>query len=171
MQTTHGIRDRISNEAAQRRKSQDDGQSLMEFAFLLPVLLVLAIGIIEIGRAVAFTVAVNNAATAGVEWGALNEANAQNFDKMQTQATNDANFSFGKMTAVATNGCICDQGNGTSCRYPVPAAPPCSAIACDGTVVECVQVITTGTWTPLFHYPGLPTSYQANGQAVMRVQR
>ena len=73
---------RISSEAAQRRKSRDGGQSLMEFAFLLPVLCLIAIGIVEIGRAAAFTIAVNNAATAGVEYGSQNEADAQDFNGM-----------------------------------------------------------------------------------------
>jgi hypothetical protein len=47
----------------------------------------------------------------------------------------------------------------------------CSTIACSGLIVECVQVTTQGTWNSMFNYPGLPASYQANGQAVMRVRR
>lgn len=164
---------RISSEAAQRRKSRDGGQSLMEFAFLLPVLCLIAIGIVEIGRAAAFTIAVNNGATAGVEYGSQNEADAQDFNGMVKAATTDASFSFGTMTAVATNGCTCDlNGSGKSCSYPVTGMIQCSQISCpSGPVIECVQVTTHGTWTSLFHYPGLPSSYQANGQAVMRVRR
>jgi len=164
---------RGSSEAAQRRKSRDGGQSLMEFAFLLPVLLLIGIGIVEIGRAAAFTMAVNNGATAGVEYGSQNEADAQDFAGMVKAATDDASFSFGTMTAVATNGCTCDlNGSGTSCTYPLTKMTQCSVISCaSGPVVECVQVTTQGTWTSLFHYPGLPSSYQANGQAVMRVRR
>ncbi len=51
----------------------------MEFAFLLPVLLLLAVGVVELGRAAAFTIAVNNAATAGVEYGSQNEARCPEF--------------------------------------------------------------------------------------------
>ena len=144
----------------------------MEFAFLLPVLLLLAVGVVELGRAAAFTIAVNNAATAGVEWGSQNEARAQDFAGMVNAATTDANFSFGKITATATNGCTCDPGSGKSCSYPVPTSPPCS-VGCpaDQTIVECVQVTTTGTWSSVLYFPGIPTSYQANGQAVMRVRR
>ena len=40
-----------------------------------------------------------------------------------------------------------------------------------GKVVECVQVTTTASFNPIFSYPGLPTSYTANGRAVMRVRR
>lgn len=144
----------------------------MEFAFLLPVLLLLAVGVVELGRAAAFTMAVNNAATAGVEYGSQNEARAQDFAGMVTAATTDANFSFGTMTATAANGCVCDNGNGISCTYPVTNMTACPAIACaGGPVVECVQVTTHGTWNSILHYPGLPSSYQANGKAVMRVQR
>ena len=74
-------------EGVRRRKSRDSGQSLLEFVFLLPILLLLAIGIVELGRAAAFTIAVNNAATAGVEYGSQNEAKAQDLVGMQTAAT------------------------------------------------------------------------------------
>jgi Flp pilus assembly protein TadG len=157
----------------QWRTARDDGQSLMEFAFLLPVLLLLAVGVVELGRAAAFTIAVNNAATAGAEWGSQNEANAQNFSLMETKAMDDANsfINFGKnWTATATNGCVCDDGTGVSCN-PVTGWTACSLIACTGTVVECVQVTTQGTWNSFLNFPGVPQSYQANGQAVMRVQR
>lgn len=170
MQKSPGISGSMSAANAQRRRSREGGQTLLEFAFLAPLLILIAIGIVEIGRATAFTIAVNNAATAGAEFGSLNESNAQSFSKIETYATNDANFSFGTITATATNGCVCDTGTGVSCSYPVPTAP-CANLACTGTVVECVQVTTQGTWTSLFHYPGLPENYQANGQAVMRVQR
>lgn len=157
-------------EGGRRRKSHDDGQSLMEFAFLLPVLLILAVGIVEIGRAAAFTISVNNAATAGAEYGSQNETTAQNFDLIQKAATDDANFSFGTITATATNGCVCDPGTGVSCN-PVTGWTSCQTLACSGQIVECVQVITHGTWNSMLNYPGLPNSYQANGQAVMRVRR
>ena len=159
---------------AQRRKSSEDGQSLMEFAFLLPVLCLLAVGVCELGRSAAFTIAVKNAATAGAEFGSQSQVNAVNIAGMKTAATTDANFNFGMITATATYGCLCDDGSGKSCPNPVPAPSSCDAalLGCtDGPIVQCVQVNTTGTWTSLLNYPGIPHMYQANGQTIMRVQR
>ena len=158
-----------------KRRMGESGQSLIEFSLLLPVLCLLSIGIVEIGRAAAYTIAVNNAATAGVEYGSQNEAAAQNTNQIISSATQDASLpliSNLTMTVTPTYGCTCDTGTGASCTYPVPAPASCTDIACgEGVIVECVQVETTATWDSLFHYPGLPRSYQANGKAVMRVRR
>jgi len=167
------IRGRIPAAAAQRRKWRDDGQSLLEFAFLLPVLCLLAVGVVELGRAAAFTIAVNNAATAGVEYGSQNEATAQDFPGMVNAATKDGNTSFfATFTVTPANGCICDDGSGVSCSQ-VTNLTACSGFSCpaDQNIVECVQVTTQGTWNSILNYPGLSSAHQANGQAVMRVRR
>lgn len=159
---------------AQRRKSSEDGQSLMEFAFLLPLLCLLAVGVVELGRAAAFTIAVNNAATAGVEYGAQSAVTAVDINGMQNRAIADANFNFGTITATATYGCRCDDAVGLSCPNPIPPQSSCSDSELDcgsGQIVQCVQVNTHGQWESLLHYPGIPNSFQANGQAIMRVQR
>jgi len=160
--------------AARERKTPDSGQTLLEFALMLPFLLLLATGIVEIGRAIFYTMAVNNAATAGVEYGAQSALTMVDAHGMETSAINDANFAA--MTAHASYGCTCDNGGGSpaeACSYPIPGPPSvCQSISCpNGQVVECVQVTTQATFTALFHYPGLPASYQANGEAVMRVRR
>ena len=157
-----------------QRKACDRGQSLLEFALMAPFLLLLMVGVIEIGRAIYYTVEVNNAATAGVQYGAQDTLTAQNFALMQSSATADANFPGNKMTAIAVNGCYCDAGTGTSCTYPIIGQNQCTPeFSCPNgeQVVECVQVTTHATFDPLFGFPGLPAKYQANGQAVLRVRR
>lgn len=141
---------------------------------MLPFLVLLMLGIVELGRAIYFTIAVNNAATAGVEYGAQNVTSASDNSGMQTAATNDAHLprNLPAMTITSNHGCTCDTGNGMSCTYPVPAPSSCDpSNSCAGTVVECVQVTTTDTFQPLFNYPGLPSSFSANGVAVMRVRK
>jgi hypothetical protein len=160
----------VPSQGKVKRKVRDSGQSMLEFALMLPLLMLLMIGIIETGRAIFYTVAINHAATAGVEYGAQNATTAQNLSQMESDATADAAFP-GTMTATAVNGCTCDDGGGTSCN-PLPGPGNCPTISCpSGQVVECVQVTTQATITPLFHFPGLPMSYQANGQAVLRVRK
>jgi Flp pilus assembly protein TadG len=166
--------------AAGRRGRIDAGQALLEFALLLPFLSLLSVGVVELGRAAFITIVVTNAATAGVEYGAQNGTTASDTAGMQTAAANDAsnNVIGGTMTATATYGCYCDTGTGTSCSYVAGGqnSSTCSNIvsSCstgNDQIVECVQVVTQDNYMPLFHYPGLPTSYQANGRAVMRVRR
>lgn len=146
---------------------------MLEFALMAPFLLLLLTGVVEIGRVIYYTVEVNNAATAGVDYGAQSTLAAQNASVMQSSAQSDAGISG--MTATASNGCACDMGAGTSCTYPIPGSGTCATISdscpMPEQVVECVQVVTQANIQPLFHFPGLPATYQANGHAVMRVRR
>ncbi len=155
--------------ASGQRKTAEGGQSLAEFALMLPFMALLLIGTVEVGRAAFLSMVVSHGATAGAEYGAQNTTTAQDFTGMMTYATQDSNF--GIMTATAINGCLCDNGSGTSCTNPLPPGS-CTNISCPGSghVVECVQVTTHATFNALFHYPGLPKTFQANGNAVMRVR-
>jgi Flp pilus assembly protein TadG len=154
--------------AARQSQTTEGGQSLVEFALMLPLMCLLLLGVVEIGRAAFYSIRVANAATAGVEYGSQNASTASDTTGMTTAASNDANLST--MTANATHGCACDTGAGTSCTYPV--LPPSScANACAGQLVECVEVTTQVTFNPLFNYPKLPSSFTAHGNAVMRVRQ
>jgi len=150
---------------------------------MAPFLLLLLTGVVEMGRAIYYTIEANHGANAGVEYGAQTALTAQDVSQMQASALQDAQFPG--TAATATYGCYCDTGGGVSCTYQSggqdcngnnQSSCSCGTISsnCSGAgdqIVECVQVTTHATFTPLFHFPGLPTNYQANGEAVMRVRR
>jgi hypothetical protein len=155
---------------ARQRKRSEAGQSMLEFALLLPFVLLLGVGVVEVGRAIYFTMAVTNAAAAGVTYGSQSAITAMDTAGMQSAANSESKY--GSMTSTATYGCSCDYNTGASCTYPVPPTSSCASISCSsGQIVQCVQVTTHASFPPIFHYPGLPTTYQANGRAVMRVRR
>jgi Flp pilus assembly protein TadG len=162
---------------AQYGRINERGQAILEFALMLPCLMLLSVGVIEVGRAIYYTIEVNNAATVGVEYGGQGYETETDTPGMQTKAMADA-INLPSMTASATYGCTCDEGAGTSCTYPVPPTSSCAAPKkSDGSdctspahIVTCVQVSTQATINPLFNYPGLPSSYVANGKSVMRVR-
>jgi uncharacterized protein (UPF0333 family) len=167
--------------ATHPRRLNEAGQALLEFALVLPILCLLSVGITDLGRAAAVTIMVNNAATAGVEYGAQNLTTAKDVVGMQTAATSDTSgnnlpgmltFPNSPQSPNPTYGCMCDTGQGESCTYPVPAQTTCSNILsnCSGQVVQCVQVVTQMNYNSILYFPGIPTSYQANGHAVMRVR-
>lgn len=54
------------------------GQALVEFALILPVLLLLLLGIMEAGRLFAGYVELQNAAREGVRWEAVNDSGDEN---------------------------------------------------------------------------------------------
>ena len=170
-------------------KYKSEGQSLVECALLLPFMMVLMLGVLEIGRAIFITMKVTNGATAGVGYAAQNPAKAEDFTGIENAALCDADGAMfpthGPLNPVCNTtgvltqsnitpsvGCTCDGGVGNSCN-PMPQVG-CSGFSCpagSGIVVECVQVQTTATYTPLFPYPGLPSQFVANGNAIMRVRK
>jgi Flp pilus assembly protein TadG len=190
---------RRPGQTARQPKSAESGQTLLEFALMVPFMMLLLLGIAEIGRAAFITITVTNAATAGAEYGSQDSGLAKGTAgaaAMELKAQCDANGYTSDLvpvcqtttgilappsTVCAYNACTCDNGAGTSCNliaWPPPGTgactamtDTCAAISCSGQIVNCVHVNTHADFNPLFHYPGLPTTYQANGKATMRVRQ
>lgn len=138
------------------------GQSLIEFAILTPIVLLLLVGAIEIGRLAYLSILVNNAAHAGVQYGAQNLATAADVLGMETAALNDGQNIAGLTvdSPPPSHFCTCADGSASSCQ----------PTDCAGSHrIVYVQVNTTGQFHSLIGFPGLPSSYTVNGQAVMRV--
>lgn len=139
--------------------ADERGQNILEFAFFVPVILLLLVGAIEIGRLAYLSILVNNAAHAGVQYGAQSLATASDNTGMQNAALNDGQNISG-LTAAASHYCSCADGSSSSCQ-PTDCAGSHRLVY--------VQVNTTGQFHSLFAYPGLPSSYTVTGEAVMRV--
>lgn len=168
-------------------KSKSEGQSLVEFALLLPIIMLLMLGVLEIGRAIFITIKVTNGATAGAVYASQNPTAAENSQAITTAVTCDINAvtfrspyqpptcnSNGsiQVTTQSLSGCYCADTGAASCSNPLSGQGECGGLSCPGQIlVECVQVTTNATFMPLFRYPGLPSSFQANGSAVMRVRK
>jgi Flp pilus assembly protein TadG len=157
---------RVQERRLRTRLHSESGQSLVELAFVLPILFLLVIGAIDFGRAFYLVIEVSNAARAGVQYGATT-GNLTNTTGMQTAASADAPDVPG-LVPVATWGCECSDGTATtaSCA-PVPS--------CGGGtsyLVDYVQVNTTAPFNPIIPWPGVtPTSpLTFNGQAKMHVE-
>ncbi len=167
---------------------KSEGQSLVEFALLLPVMMLLMLGVLEIGRAIFITVKVTNGATAGAVYASQNPSAAQNSQNIATAVACDINgvtFSSPyfpptcnstgsiQVTTQSSSGCYCAGSGAASCTNPISGEGACGGLSCpEGQIlVECVQVTTNAIFQPLFPYPGLPSSFQANGNAVMRVRK
>ena len=138
------------------------GGSLLELALVLPFLSLLLIGVIDFGRAYYFSIEVAGAAHTGALYGTQNPTDTTG---MQNAALGDApdvtSVPAMAMTATATYGCECSDG--TSAVALCATQPSCGV-----NVVNYVQVTTSATYTPLFHWPGIPASFPLQGQARLR---
>jgi Flp pilus assembly protein TadG len=154
-------------------KSSSPGQranALVEFALVLPVLLVITAGVIDLGRYAYFSIVVANAARAGAAYGS--QSNSTAIDPSGMAAAADADVSSNPIATVSANivthiyGCY-DTVNATMAVLPTATAS-CSA---SGQIAfPYVQVTTTGTIEPFFHVPFMPSSITVTSTALMRVQ-
>lgn len=136
------------------------GAAAAELALVAPMLILLMIGIFEVGRYADYAIKVANAARAGVQYGAQSITTASDTASIQAAALGEAG-TLGGLTATANTYCTCaDGGADAGC-----AANTCSA---DHQIVY-VRVVTAGTISPIFSYPGIPGTLTVHGLAIMRV--
>lgn len=130
--------------------SNQDGAALVEFAIVAPFLILLLLGLIEMGRYANFAVLVGDASRAGVQYGAQNITTAADDPGMQLAALNDGQNTTG-MTAAASQSCKC--ADLSPC---LTTDVPADCGNAGNHRILWVQVTTTGNFTSLFNYPLLP---------------
>jgi Flp pilus assembly protein TadG len=150
------------------------GQTVLELALLTPVLLVMVLGVIEMGRYAYIGILVGNAAHAGALYGAQGLAQSGDATGIQTAADNDFQNNgqaTGTLTVSSSTSCGCDNGGtitGAGCSTTVnPSAGTCAA----GHWVVMVSVTASGTFHSLFKYPAIPSSLSISRTSVMRVNQ
>ncbi|HEV2616974.1 MAG TPA: TadE/TadG family type IV pilus assembly protein [Candidatus Acidoferrales bacterium] len=155
-----------------RRQS---GQTLLEVALLTPLLLLLLLGVIEMGRYAYFGILVGNAARAGAAYGAQSLPQSTCSATpcgIQLAAYNDFDPQNGgsqpaNLTVTSVTSCGCDSGGTIT-------AAVCSGTLTEGTCatghwVVMVSVTASGTFSSLFNYPGIPASMTISRTSTMRV--
>ncbi len=138
-------------------RQSEAGTSLLETAFALPVFILLLLGAVDFGRAWYADIEVSSASEAGALYGVQNITDVAG---MQAAATLDA-ADVASVSLVATYGCECSDGSSVT--------PSCTSTpTCSVNVVNYVQVTTSSTYTPIFPYPGIPTSFALSSTSRMR---
>jgi Flp pilus assembly protein TadG len=134
---------------------KEKGTSLLELAFLLPILILLLLGIIDVGRYAELSIRVANAARAGAQYGAQSLADANDWQGIGQAVTYDAPKTTSNVSIV----CYCSNS-------PCNPVNPCIA---PNTQIQYVSVTVKGAFTPLFPYPGLPSFPNVSSTAQMRI--
>jgi Flp pilus assembly protein TadG len=134
-----------------------EGSSLVETALLMPVLVLMLVGTVDLGRGFFALHEVSSAAEAGALYGVQQVTDTNG---MATAARMEAT-ELSSMVTAASYGCECSDGSSMSASCT--SVPSC---ACNA--VDFVEVDTAYTYTPLFGYPGMPSVFQLNGKARMR---
>lgn len=147
-------------------KKSDSGSSLAELALLLPLLVLMFLGVVELGRIFYASIEVNNAARAGAAYGAQSNITAGDTAGMIRVAQQDAP-SIPGLTATASYYCACSTAGGATTDLG-----SCQDTCASGDhEVIFVKVNTSASFSTLSKFPGLPTPFTTHGQAIMRVSQ
>lgn len=154
------------------RNAAERGQTMLEVALLLPILLLLALGVIELGRYAYVSILVGNAARAGAAYGAQSLPQSVDTAGIQTAADNDFQNNGQNVSALSVTSsvaCGCDDNGTTTPQGCTTATNPTAGTCTAGHWVVMESVTTSGTFTALFNYPGIPASITVTKTATLRV--
>jgi Flp pilus assembly protein TadG len=142
------------------------GAAFVELVVVLPVLVVLVVGCVDLARVFYYTIELTNAARAGAQYASHSPGNAQETALIEAAArAASPNITF---TANASEPlCLCAQNDG--------AGQPWATIACTNNcvsgyhVVSQVTVTTRRDFSPISPFPGLPRTLRLVRSVTMRV--
>ena len=123
-----GYRLRVFSLLTRRPRGTDRGAAAVEFALLLPVLLLLLFGIIDFGRALNAQITLTQAAREGARLAALGQSNSAVVSRAQSAATGLSNVSV-----TVSSSCPSGAGTGVDAvvqtSYTFSFVTPIGAIA------------------------------------------
>lgn len=132
---------------------------------MAPILALLVVGTIEVGRYMYDGIEVGNAARAGVQYGAQSPRTANDTAGMANAARGDAH-DITLSNVNATNFCSCyASGTAVSC---ITLPDPCTSSASDRRELR-VQVIAQGTFAPVISFPGIKWPLSISRTATQQV--
>lgn len=132
---------------------------------MTPLLMLILIGIIEIGRFTYFAILVGNAAHAGAEYGAQDLKTAGDTSGIKNAVLNDGQNISGLSPSPAPSVFyIC--WNGTTAQSS--NAPTCTTAGYHA--VEYIQASATGQFNTIVKWPYLPQSMNLTRNASIRVE-
>lgn len=139
------------------------GSVMVEAGLLLPLLVLLTCGAMDLARVFFAGIAVEGAARAGVQLGSYSVGKAGALTEMNTAA--DADAAGQGLTGLTTSSrtfCSCVSGTGEV---------SCSTATCDGAVPPgYVETTATYTFNPIIPYPGIPSNIIISNSARFRAQ-
>lgn len=125
------------------------GQSIVETALIVPILLILLVGSFDGSRALLAASVIQSAVLAGAQYGALSAANAADASGIASAVRQEVTL---------------PQASGSN-----PAVS--SSTATDAQGETQVTVTATFTMTALLPYPGIPGTFSVTRKAVVQVRR
>jgi Flp pilus assembly protein TadG len=156
---------------------EDVGQAFVELALVLPILTLLIVGGVEVGRLTYADIEVSNAARAGVAYAMQGHAAvaSSQYTLIETVAKQDAPDIPGLVVDPPVLSCYCESSVGvstaSSCTTINTNTTGVGACPSPSSIVIYVQINTHADVNTAFHFPGIPSTVTLRGTASMRVEQ
>jgi Flp pilus assembly protein TadG len=137
------------------------GAAAVEFAIIVPVLLVLLVFTIDLSIGFYRKMQVQNAAQAGAQYAAVHGFDATSVSIAILSATS---FSGIAASPAPSQFCGCPTSTGVT---TTTCGSSCASGSAPGTYV---RASTVGSYNTVFSYPGIPKPFNFIGQATVRLQ-
>jgi Flp pilus assembly protein TadG len=148
----------LSCRAAVSRLARDtDGGPAVGFAFALPLLMMIVIGLIDFGSHMVNTTALRNAARAAVQYARVKPSDSAG---IQAVAVQIGKLDPATLNVTTTLFCECTPGVKVQCSQQCPGA----------AMQKFVQVEVTQAFDPIIPYPELLLPPTVTGRATIRYQ-
>lgn len=142
----------------------ESGAALIELAFLTPLFLVLLLGAFDFGRAFYLEMGLASGAQAGALFGSQYPTDTTGISTV-TSSNVPSGSDLTVNSPTVAYGCECSDGS----NYAASSSSCTATCKAAGLDEVCrVDVTVTGTYTPLFPWPGLPSSMTFTSKASMR---
>ncbi len=138
-----------------------DGNLSVELALVLPILVLLALGTYDFGRAFQEKHRLAGAARAGAQY-AIQNPGSDDVAGVVQSARNDAADTANTLGVTARYYCTCPTSGELTCGDPCPTATESSLTYVDVDVQQTLAL--------LFAYPGVSDAVQLHGNVQMRVR-
>jgi Flp pilus assembly protein TadG len=143
-------------------RHRETGQSFVEIALMMPVLVILLVGAAEFASVLYVAIEVSSAARAAVAYGTIAPGDTAG---IQNAAILDA----GNITLTSSNVTVSTAGvcsSGTACTGPNSTCVAGTDCTAAGDHIETIVTVGTSyTFTPAIHLPFVPVSYTLRGHA------
>ncbi len=136
----------------------EQGNSLVEVALLVPVMIAILTGAVDFGRAYYLANEVAGAAQAGAVYGSQNITDTAG---MASAAKLDAP-DVSSISASGSWGCECSDGSSAS------ASCTTTPTSCSANVVYYAKVTASASYKPVVPWPGIPSSILIARSVTMR---
>ena len=154
---------RLGRAVPSRDNQSTAGSATVELALIVPVLVLIMLGLLDMGRVFYGAITVASAARAGVAYGSMSAVHSDNIAAMNASAQADA---------LDVTGLTFNSEKWCECPAQTPSTVSCTLTTCtDGTTVRIyVETTVTGTFSTTLPYPGIPNTISISRTAKMRSQ-